>query len=167
MTIRCFLKLSQYDNYILIYRKLYYKWLKTYDIKLVYEIYVKFHFMIGLNRSIFKGANNFNYVMIIASRDGHIDIVKLMIDYGANNFDLAMNNASYNGHIDIVKLMIDNGANNFNWVMNNASRCGHIDIVKLMIDYGANDWKMAMKNASLGGHIDIYNYLKDKRDGVI
>ena len=51
---------------------------------------------------------NFNQVIIYASKNGHIDIVKLMLDNGANNFNSSIKNASENGHNDIVKLILDN-----------------------------------------------------------
>ena len=31
MTLRCFLAISQWDQYLMIYRKLYYKWLKHHN----------------------------------------------------------------------------------------------------------------------------------------
>jgi len=77
----------------------------------------------------------FNTSMEKASKTGHIEIVKIMLDKGANSFNLSMKNASYNGYIEIVKLMLDKGANNFNRSMRNASSNGHIEIVKLLKKY--------------------------------
>ena len=48
-----------------------------------------------------------------ASRDGHIDIVKLLVDLGADievrtDFgSTPLHLASYRGHIDMVKLLVD------------------------------------------------------------
>lgn len=55
-----------------------------------------------------------NEVMMLAAKNGHIDIVKLMIEeYGANKFNDTMVAAASSGHMDIVKLMTGYGANKF------------------------------------------------------
>ena len=104
----------------------------------------------------------FNLSMMDASYNGHIEIVKLMLDHGANSFNTSMECASRNGHIEIVKLILDHGAVNstksnsrlldashpisfdFNTSMRSASYYGHIEIVKLMLDHGANSFNTSM-----------------------
>ena len=54
---------------------------------------------------------------MIASKNGHIEIVRLLLDKGAkvneqnNRGNNALIIASINGYTEIVKLLIDNGAN--------------------------------------------------------
>ena len=54
-------------------------------------------------------------LLIIASREGDIDKVKLLIDQGADinaRDDQALRWASNNGHLDVVKLLKDKGGDN-------------------------------------------------------
>jgi len=109
-----------------------------------------------------KGTTNYNEAMIIAAKNGHIDIVKLMLEKGTTNYNEAMINAAKNGHIDIVKLMLEKGAKNYDWTMINAAKNGHIDIVKLLLEYGATDYDWTMINAAGNGHIDIVKLMLEK-----
>ena len=76
---------------------------------------------------------------------GHIEVVKLLIDYGAdinvlnNRNETALFLSCWEGHYNIVKLLLDNNADIF--VKSNNKSClymacsnGHYDIVKLLID---------------------------------
>lgn len=103
--------------------------------------------------------NILNSVLSWAAFGGHLDIVKLSIEKGANNFNLAMYNSAFGGYTDIVKLMLEKGANNFNVTMEDAAAGGHLDIVKLMVEHGATKFDRAIKAAEAEGHIDVVNYL--------
>jgi ankyrin repeat protein len=104
-----------------------------------------------------KGTKNFHEAITHAALYGHIEIVKLMIEKGVEKFEKnnAMWVAARHGHIDIARLMIEHRANNFNEAMGYATRNGHIDIVRLMIEHGANNFNGAMWGAAYHGHIDI------------
>jgi len=60
------------------------------------------------------------------------------------NYLTVLSRASRNGHVNIVKKLLDNGAdvNAKNWgkstALMNASRGGHVDVVKLLLDNGAD-----------------------------
>ncbi|MGL4652687.1 ankyrin repeat domain-containing protein [Cetobacterium sp.] len=91
----------------------------------------------------------FTIPLIFASQNGHIEIVKLLLEYGADtNIQTdtgatALGFASQNGHIEIVKLLLeygadtniqtDTGATALGFALQN----GHIEIVKLLLEYGA------------------------------
>jgi len=116
-----------------------------------------------------------NYGMIAlvnASRNGHTEIVKFLIDNGADKsyFEDALIATS---NIDIVKLLIDYGVdiNASNRYYNNALTLaavyGYSDIVKLLIENGANinyageEGSTALMNASSQNHIEIVKLLLD------
>jgi Ankyrin repeats (3 copies) len=107
-----------------------------------------------------KGATGFNSGMRYAAKGGYMEIVKLMIEKGATDFNRGMAYASEGGHMEIVKLMIEKGATDFNWGANRAVRGGHMEIVKLMVEKGYTDFNCAMINAAKGGHMEIVDYLK-------
>ena len=50
--------------------------------------------------------------MILAAREGHIDVVKLLLDddrkYRSMDFTQALTEAEKRGHTDVVKLLEDN-----------------------------------------------------------
>lgn len=52
-------------------------------------------------------ATNYNQAMVSACKNGHIYIIKLMIEKGATNYNDALLNTSINGHTRIVKLMME------------------------------------------------------------
>jgi hypothetical protein len=73
--------------------------------------------------------------------------------------------ASHNGHLSLVKLLLESGANihaDDNYAIKWASRNGHLCVVKLLLKYGAEvnaDDNYAIKKASLKGHLDVVKLL--------
>lgn len=62
-----------------------------------------------------------NKKLVIASKEGKIYEVRLLIENKANvnvNDDKALRYASYNGHLEVVKLLLDNKANPSNLALN-------------------------------------------------
>lgn len=59
------------------------------------------------NDQIKAGANNYNDSMYVASENGHIDIVRLLLRAGANLTGIrdAIEIAEDNGHFNIVNLL--------------------------------------------------------------
>ena len=57
--------------------------------------------------------NNFNWALIMASKNGQLHIVRLMLDNGANSIWWALNYANENNHMNIVKYILDNNINKF------------------------------------------------------
>ncbi len=119
-------------------------------------------------------------LLILASQEGHTEVVKLLIDYGAdvngpspkiNHGNTALITASYKGHKEVVKLLLDMGANvntaNIygNTALIYASIENHKEVVTLLLDMGAHvnvaDSKgyTTLMCASSGGHKDVVQLL--------
>ena len=110
-----------------------------------------------------------NEALTFASQEGHIDIVKYLVENGADihaRNDWALIMASENGHLDIVKYLVNEGADihvRKDWALRIASEKGHLDIVKYLVNEGADihardDW--ALRVASRKGHVEVVKFLK-------
>ena len=115
--------------------------------------------------------NNFitnDKAYINATINGHLDVVRYLVDHGANihaKDDNSLRWASENGHLDVVKYLVEHGANvnglddqALRWASNN----GKIEIVKYLVDHGANVhalYDYALRLASQNGHLDVVKYL--------
>ena len=100
-----------------------------------------------------------------AARDGHTEVVKLLIDNGAdlnhksNGGVTALRTAAREGRTEVVKLLIDNGADmNIKdvdgWTaLMHASIYGHTEVVKLLVENGAD---MNIKDSRYGRTVLIY-----------
>ena len=85
-----------------------------------------------------------DYALRWSSSNGHIEIVKFLVEKGANihaDDDYALRWSSFCGHNDVVKFLIEKGANihaddddALKWSSGN----GHIEVVKILIENGAN-----------------------------
>jgi len=79
--------------------------------------------------------------------------------------DYALRYASLNGHIDVVKYLIEKGAyvdTMENFALRWASYYGHLDVVKLLVENGANIYvrnKEPIRNAKDNDHLEVFNYL--------
>ncbi|OAP54807.1 hypothetical protein AYL99_11255 [Fonsecaea erecta] len=116
----------------------------------------------------------------VASGEGHVEIVKLLLDSGADvnapgkrYSDTALQAASAKGHVEIVKLLLDSGADvnapgkRYGTALQMASAKGHVEIVKLLLDSGADVnapggyYATALQMASAKGHVEIVKLLLD------
>ncbi|PVV02890.1 hypothetical protein BB560_002644 [Smittium megazygosporum] len=118
-----------------------------------------------------------------ASGNGHLELVKLLLEYGADidfqNKENPLAEASKNGHLDIVKFLLDYGADSGGFGENplksgarvscydgsplkSASRIGESNIERLLLEYGddvhyENDLSLML--ASQNGHLDVVKLL--------
>ncbi len=88
--------------------------------------------------------NNKNSLLLIATRNGHTEMVKLLLKYGADvnqqsdNLDSAFLYAGASGQTELVKLYLDNGArfdifNRYNGTaLIPACERGHVETVRLL-----------------------------------
>lgn len=126
----------------------------------------------------------------LAARNGHSEIVKILLNHGAAETIAAVSNegktalwiASRYGHTDIVQELLSRGAeetiaiksvdgDTALWM---ASHHGHTDIVKLLLDHGAASTiavgdvnsETPLQTASSKGHLEIVKMLLSHGDGT-
>ncbi len=122
---------------------------------------------------LLKGNNIPSYVfdrmLVKASREGKIDIVKYLIGksfYISRAYSLALSEASEKGHLDVVKYLHEHGADILdrnNTALIGASQGGHLNVVKYLVEHGSgiHGWDdQAMREASEKGHLDVVKYLE-------
>ncbi|MEJ2246218.1 MAG: ankyrin repeat domain-containing protein [Acidobacteriota bacterium] len=124
---------------------------------------------------------NYHTPLILASQNGNVEIVKLLLEAGAKvnaatYAGTAVGAASQNGHVATAKLLIESGADVNAATMDNvtalhlASQNGHLEIVKLLLDSGVNintkgeiegENYTALDLADINGHTAIVKILKE------
>ena len=89
-----------------------------------------------------------DYPLILATKNNHIDIVKLLLENDANLHtsdedgysDVPLRYSAEKGNIEMVKLLLEKGAdvraNNYEALLSSA-RNGHKDVVELLLKHGA------------------------------
>ncbi|KAF7983634.1 hypothetical protein HWV62_20572 [Athelia sp. TMB] len=115
--------------------------------------------------------------LLIASSEGHLDIVNVLLEKGAD-IDVkggfcasALQAASAEGHLEMAKLLLKNGAdvNNaggtYGSALQAASARDRLEITKLLLENGADvniaggAYGSALQAASAGGHLEIAKLL--------
>ncbi len=109
---------------------------------------------------ISQGANSFNSAIFIASEQGYLPLVKLLVK--KDNVDGAICLAAENGHVNVVSFLLKYGANDYNNIMICAIEGNQIDIVKLMINLGADEYDRGMIEAARNGYLDIVKLMIKK-----
>lgn len=97
----------------------------------------------------FRGKGGFSPI-VIAARNGHLDIVRYLVEHGAkvdqrdnNRKKSALLAAAFKGHYDVVQYVVEHGADlNVQAVngwtpLHDAAYIGDFEIVKLLVDRGA------------------------------
>ena len=91
-----------------------------------------------------------NFPLILASHNGHLDVVKYLVEHGVNikTLNESLHLAARNGHLNIVKYLIENGADvnsasrhtlEDNYALLVAAKNGHLNIVKYLVSIGNYD----------------------------
>ncbi|RDL34650.1 uncharacterized protein BP5553_07778 [Venustampulla echinocandica] len=115
-----------------------------------------------------------------ASRNGHVEVVKLLLEKGADlnaatkSGETPFHQASGSGHVEVVKLLLEKEANpaaadDGGWTpLYRASGKGHVEVVKLLLEKGADlvaadrgRWT-ALYLASENGHVEVVKLLLGK-----
>ena len=109
--------------------------------------------------------DNVDGAICLAAENGHVNVVSFLLKYGANDYNNIMICAIEGNQIDIVKLMIDHGADNFNDGMLAAAFVGDPEILRLMLDHGANNYEDAIEQAYLKDHYEIIDIIKQYIEG--
>lgn len=132
-------------------------------------------FLIKAGADIEAGANT---PLAEASQEGHIDLVRHLIEAGANihatsaTGDTPLMYAAENGHTDVVQVLLEAGASieheaeGGRTPLMKACRAGHLCTVQFLVSRGANVNKVTTNNdhtplslACAGGHMAVVEYL--------
>jgi ankyrin repeat protein len=87
-------------------------------------------------------------LLIEAADNGHLDVVKLLIENGADvnlkgeAWYGPLHAAAAKGHIEVVKILLENGADinifHQNKPLHNAAMNGHIEVAEILLAHGAD-----------------------------
>ena len=106
-----------------------------------------------------------------ASANGHLEVVKYLVEMGANfrvEDEEPVRFASFYDHLEVVKYLVEKGADfraRGNWAILSASELGNLEIVKYLTEKGADfraEDDYAVKMASANGHLEVVKYLVEK-----
>jgi ankyrin repeat protein len=118
--------------------------------------------------------------LIIASKNGHVEVVRVLLEGGANVDKIddfwctALNYAVHNGHLDVCRLLLDWGAkgDTVNWWKDTpllwGARTGHLSVLKLLVERGADDSVHGDKDQTTSdlAHIKGYKEVAEWLDSV-
>ena len=100
---------------------------------------------VNVNRSHFFTRDT---PLIEAAANGHVDVVKLLIENGADvnlkgeAWYGPLHAAAAKGHIEVVKILLENGADvnifHHNKPLHNAAMNGHIEVAEILLAHGAD-----------------------------
>ncbi len=94
-----------------------------------------------------------------ASKNGHTEIVRLLLKANKPCTERALNSASLYGYTEIVKLLLAANKDCTERALNWASKNGHTGVVKLLLAENKPCTKFALNWASYHGHIEIVRLL--------
>lgn len=172
-----FLSLDQLKDYMLISKSTYNLFKKSeyyYEIKIFKEKKIKISIenickygTLKLLKSYFKNRTltNYNYYFTIATRYGHLNIVKYLNSKSLNikekNEMLFL--ASSEGHINIIYFLIfyySYELTQVNWAIYNAATRGHLHMTQFLVSTISKieDVDLILGMTSKKGHLDIVRY---------
>ena len=116
--------------------------------------------------------------LLVAAREGHLEIVRLLLEAGADK-DAATTTdgatalllAAFQGHLEVVRLLLEAGADKDSATTDGATallvadREGHLEIVRLLLEAGADkdaattDGATALLLAAFQGHLEVVRLL--------
>ena len=99
-----------------------------------------------------------SFAMSVAAGEGHMDLVKVMVDKGATDVNRSLRAAAYSGYMDIVKFLLNIGATDIDEAISTAVMNKQIDIVKFLLEKGA-DVNKALTSAFESEQRDMIEYL--------
>jgi len=121
-----------------------------------------------VSRGVNIHANN-DYVMLVASEHGHLEVVKYLVFKCSANIhahnDAAVRVASQRGRLDVVKYLVFQGADihaEDDYAVRFASQRGHLDVVRYLVSKGADIHarnNAAVRLASQREYPDVVAYL--------
>ena len=128
---------------------------------------VKINMLSNLENQDFEEDTDAATPLFEAAKNGHTDIVRLLLDKGAqpdipNDYgDSPLKAAAGNGHKEVVKLLIDSGADpnsvdgDKNTALHDAAIMGHNDVIQKLLDIGADP-----NISNRWGHTPLHNAVR-------
>ncbi len=103
----------------------------------------------------------FNWALCYASKHGHLDVVKFIVESKIwdCDLDIALVYASQHGQLNVVQFLIKYGASDLDTALWYACGEGHLNVVKFLIHSGATDFHSAFCSAQGYNHQEIMDYL--------
>lgn len=121
-----------------------------------------------LQPSDFEYSTTLDYALGSACAYGHIEIIKLLIEYDKNktmDYNFGVYKACKANRMEIYKFM-ETVINKINYGYGLAGAClgGHIGMIKFLIDSagGQISWYWGLFKACQGGHIEAVKFMIDK-----
>jgi len=111
-----------------------------------------------------------NSMFIVASKNGHTEIVKYLFEHGADihtNYEEALISAATSNHLLVVQFLVQNGANvraQEDAALISASARGYLSIVKFLVEHGAHVHARGdevLTNAKKYNNTEIVNYIEN------
>jgi ankyrin repeat protein len=110
-----------------------------------------------------------------AAGNGHLEVVRFLVEQGVDIQDDALKRAAANGRLDVVKFLVEHGADDINnWPLGWAAKYGHLEVVRFLVENGADIHAMddgalrhALRHATANQHaavVDFFNELINARD---
>ncbi|KAF7358075.1 Arp, Ankyrin repeat protein [Mycena venus] len=144
--------------------------------KIGYTVGVRFLLAKGADINASEGNYNKDTALQVASDEGHIETVKVLLDKGAkvekSGYRIAaLSLACQEGRTDVVRLLLENGADinaqggGHGSPLGFACANGEIDIVRLLLENGADinaqrgSYGSPLGSACAEGHVDIVRLL--------
>jgi hypothetical protein len=93
--------------------------------------------------------------------------IKVYCKYTQLEKSINMNLASRNGHLEVVKYLHSIGKECTTSAMDWASKNGHLEVVKYIHSIGKGCTVLAMDWSSRNGHLDVVEYLHSIKKNVL
>ena len=158
--------------------------LEINDLSHIAQVSRKFNKLIEKHRKCFYRKENFDTLMIKGdvpgirwlarrhperkcppkifdwvSKNGYIDIIKLLLESNKPCTDWALNYASMNDHTKVVRLLLAANKPCNEYALDCASKNGHIEIVRLLVEANKPCTEDALDWASEYGHLEVVKIL--------